>query len=501
MDESALPLLIQAMMQPGFYAHPVGKVTLLQTHISWLLLAGDYAYKVKKAVNLGFVDFSSVALRGHFCHQELRLNRRLAPALYLEVMAIGCQSGEFVMPTDGEAVEYCLQMRRFDQHDLLQQRLQDGALDPRWIDDVARQIATLHRRGMGNCEVNAAQTAATLWQQMRDNLLVAGNHLCGEDDGALLKRLDGQRMAWKKRLGKLLATRDGYICDGHGDLHLRNIALYQGAPCIFDCIEFNSAFRTIDTMNDLAFLWMDCRFQGRDDLAFRLLSRYLERMDDDAGLALLPLYASYRAGVRAKVACLRSSAPSLSAVEQEASIEEACRYLQLAARCAQQTEPSIYAVGGLSASGKSTLALAGCGIAQAVVVRSDATRKALAHRFPDLPLYGNAMGARTYAAMLERAERIVDSGYSVILDATFLQPASRDAVRGLAQRLGVPCHFLWLELPAERLRQRILARQQAGNDISDADLAVLEQQLLHYTPPQEDGIQRLSGGSWPDDRP
>ncbi len=495
-----LPEHIRAMLQPEFYTHPTRDIQLLQTHISWVILTGDFVYKVKKPVNFGFLDFTGLDRRKYFCEQELILNRRLAPELYLEVLPICQGNGTYRLGESGEIVDYCLKLVQFAQDDLLDRRLEADRFEPAWMDRLAQDIATFHAVAETGPRIRKFGDVSFIRAHIEANYDVASQHL-----GKVISR--NQLKDLQKHSERILAQKDlfrkrqneGFIRACHGDLHLKNIALFNNKPCVFDCIEFNDEFRMIDTMNDVAFLLMDCDARGRPDLGYRFLSRYLEHTGDYPGLSLLPLYLSYRACVRGKVACLLASDPGLDAQGRRHQLDEAARYFTLAHGYTQPAPPHLFVVGGLSGSGKSHLALLGCGKVPAIWIRSDATRKRLAKTFPDLPLYGHEMSAKTYHAMFAAAELGLKAGFSVIMDATFLRPQDRQEARNIARQAGTDCHILWLDLDASVLKERIRNRTAAGRDISDADLSVLEKQLANYQRPGESDIHFLTDSShWPD---
>ncbi len=500
MNTARLPVHIRAMLRPSFYPHEVTEVRLIQTHISWVLLAGPFAYKLKKPVDFGFLDFTTLRKRAYYCKRELELNRQLAPALYLDVLPIRCQAGCIRLNRPGSTIDYCLRMIRFDQNDLLDRRLQHGTFDAAWMDVLAHDVACFHASAEKTAADSDFGSEKSLRRHIAAIFTVARQHL-GEvvsaDELAALETHSLEFLATHALLCEE-RRRQGFIRACHGDLHLKNIALYQGNPCVFDCIEFNDAFRIIDTMNDVAFLVMDCIARERTDLAYRFLSRYLERSGDYAGLALLPLYLTYRAGVRGKVACLLAADGHLDHHQHQVQLAEAQRYFRLAPGFITRPRPHLFVIGGLSGSGKSHLALIGAGEVPAIVIRSDATRKRLAAIHRNLPLYGPAMSAKTYAAMFDAARTVLKAGYCVILDATFLRRQDREQVRSIAKNLHVPCHILWLDVPEHRLRERIRVRCKQGADISDADLRVLDMQLQEYVCPDEADVVFLDNSdSWP----
>lgn len=492
-----LPLHIQAFYNPELYPHPINDIEMLQTHASWVFLTGDFVYKLKKPVDFGFMDYSTLAKRKFYCEQELLLNRRLLPEVYLKVCPVCLFAGGYNIIGEGEVIDYCLKMVQFDQAGLFDKILKQGNFNPLWMDDLAKDLADFHSHAEVNSNLEFKH-ANYLSEHIAANLNVASAHikkaLSQQNLESLLSfaknELAHQQGFLKQRLIKQ------YIRHCHGDLHFRNITLLDGKPRVFDCIEFNDKYRIIDTMNDIAFLVMDCDAFERPDLGMRFLSRYLEWSADYAGLALLPLYLFYRASVRGKVACLLAN--ELPIALQAPQWFEAQKYFALALVYTKKVQPSLFAIGGLSGSGKSHLALQGCGITNAIIIRSDATRKRISVDFPELALYGEVMHGLTYQAMFDAAKLSLKAGFSVILDATFLHVDSRQQVVDLAEEMNCPMHFYWLDITEATLRQRIKQRTQAKSDISDADLEVLTLQLAKYKKPNEAWVEHLNSSyCWP----
>jgi len=494
------PPLIQAMMKPDFYPHPVKQVQMLQTHISWVFLTGEYAYKLKKPLDLGFLDFTSLEKRHFFCEQELRLNQRLAPEIYLEVLPVSRTDDSYQLGCTDNIRDYCLKMIQFSQDDLLDKRLDRGSFDPVWMDVLAENIAAFHATAKTGRAIQAFGDIHFLREHITANLDVAKEHAGKVIESGTLNTLRQFTETFLHAHARdfALRQREGCIRDCHGDLHLKNMALFQGRPLVFDCIEFNDEYRMIDTMNDVAFLVMDCDARARPDLGFRFLSRYLEFSADYGGLKLLPLYLFYRTGVRGKVACLLSDDQGIDADEKACQSGEATRYFNLAESYTLSPSPRLFAIGGLSGSGKSRLALLGCGVERAIIIRSDATRKRIARHHQQLELYGKEMNARTYEAILTAARSVLAAGFSAILDATFLRLEDRDRIRQLAQSEGVNHYIFWLDVAEVILRKHISQRIQEEQDVSDADLDVLDKQLARYQRPQEADIRFLpSAEEWP----
>ncbi|MDQ6997729.1 MAG: AAA family ATPase [Mariprofundus sp.] len=496
MNKLPLPTHIQAMFCPETYPHEVDDIEMVQTHISWVFLTGDFVYKLKKPLNLDFLDFSTLAKRKFYCEQELILNRRLSADIYLDVVAL-TQKGEGIeLDGLGEVLDYAVKMHQFDQSGLLDQRLKDNQFDPAWMDVLARDTAAFHAEQQSRAQFGNPQMLA---DHIQTNFDIAAQHIGDALDAKTMFELkDFAREALENQKERLMQRQsDGFIRPCHGDLHLKNITLINHMPCIFDCIEFSDDFRIIDTMNDVAFLVMDCDAHGHPDLGFRFLSRYLEHSGDYAGLSLLNLYLFYRATVRGKVSTLLARELT-DETERQLQCEEARRYFDLAARYSRSSPARLFAVGGLSGSGKSHLALQGCGVERAIIIRSDATRKRIASDYPDLDLYSFEMHGHTYQRMFADARTALEAGFSVILDATFLDSESRQQVNELAQTCGMQMHFFWLDVEKYVLEQRVKQRQSAANDISDADLRVLALQLSAYRRPDESWLEFLRANNvWP----
>ncbi len=481
--------LIQALLNPARYAHPVEHCELVETHISWVILTGRFAYKLKKPVNLGFLDFSSLARRRFFCAEELRLNRRLAPELYLSVVPITGTVEHPRLGCEGPAIEYAVKMRQFDQSAQLDRLLAHGELRPHHIDALAQTVSEFHQRIPRAGADSPFGSAEAVQQPVTENFAQIRQSL---DEPALLTRLDALQ-AWSRqqsqRLAPLMAQRkaDGFVRECHGDMHLRNMALIDGQVVVFDCIEFNENLRWIDIISEVAFVVMDLQDRQQPGLAQRIVDAWLAHSGDYAGLALLAYYQMYRAMVRAKVNSIRLQQADISASEKQAVYRELDGYLRLAAGYTETKRPCLIITHGLSGSGKTTHSQAILERLGAIRLRSDVERKRLAGLAAQARagaaagagIYTAEMTRRTYARLAQLAQGIIENGYAVIVDATFLQSPYRESFRQLAESLGVPFHLLDFTAPAEVLRQRIRARK---HDASDANLAILEKQLEEYQP-------------------
>ncbi|MFO0519262.1 MAG: AAA family ATPase [bacterium] len=514
-----LDALVRALCDPACFPHPLdAPVRVIETHISQVLVGGGHAYKLKKPLDLGFLDFGTLERRRECCELEVRLNRRLAPAIYLEVVAVcwdgsratlvpqGAGAQETAEATGEEAtavaargpvVEFAVHMRAFDPDDLLDRRLAEGRLEPAMIDAVAATIARFH----GAIDVAAAGTGFGLpdavWAPVRANFEALSKAVRAPGQRAVLAGLARWARRERRRLAAWFhARRDGgFVRECHGDLHLGNIAWVDGEPCVFDCIEFNPELRWTDVAAEVAFTVMDLADRGRADLGWRLLDAWLAGTGDHGSLPGLRFYLCYRALVRAKVACLRLAQPQRDTAATAHLQQEEEGYVALAAELSR-ARPMLVITHGLSGSGKSRGAAWLLERIGAVRVRSDVERKRLAGLCaldrlgaggaPDAGLYAAEATRRTYDRLEAFARSALDGGFPVIVDAAFLQRPARERFRLLAERLQVPFAILSFDAPAAELRARVAARARSGQDASDAGPAILEHQLATAQPLQPD---------------
>ena len=485
MDLAQQQRLVSALQQPGAFREPTTDIQHLQTHISHVILAGEYVYKIKKPLNLGFLDFSTLEQRRHCCEEELRLNRRLAPALYLEVVPVTGTLEYARFGGAGAALEYAVKMRRFSQDELLSRHLPDRET----LERLAVQVAEFHLAIPPADPTTPYGTPERVCYPMLENFLQIRE--IGLPALELL-RLDPLE-AWTRDRARQLETlmwqrkREGHIRECHGDMHLGNIASFEGQLQIFDGIEFNPNLSWIDTLNDLAFLLMDLQYRGMDCEAAGLLNRYLELTGDYPALPLLRFYQTYRAMVRAKVAAIRLHQAGLSDAEQHQLVAEYLSYIALAEGLTRSTRPTLLITHGLSGSGKSLFSGWLLERTGAVRLRSDVERKRL---FPqsegpkglEQGIYSRQASEATYAHLRDRAKLLLQAGFPVIVDATFLKAAQRQPFRQLAAELAVDFLILDCQAPDPLLRERVSRRQQLGRDPSEADLAVLELQVQQRQP-------------------
>jgi len=478
MNEQDQAAVIAFLADPA--THGGAAVERIDTHASIVFLAGDRAFKLKRAVRFTYLDYSTLVLREQFCRAELALNRRTAPELYEEVCPITRDpAGRLSFGGAGAIADWVVVMRRFDQDTLFDRMAERNQLSRTLMFDLAEQIAQFHATADVDHESGGqAGMAATMASDAR-NLRAA---VPAAFDAAAVEALIAAAQADLTRVAPLLEARRraGKVRHCHGDLHLRNICLVAGRPTLFDCIEFNRVISNIDVLYDLAFLLTDLHARGLDAFANAVFNRYLDLQDESDGLGALPLFLSVRAEVRAHVGAVVAGRQARPEAEASA-LDEARRYLILAGDLLKPRPPCLISVGGLSGTGKSTIAY---GLAPqlgsvpgARVLRSDVIRKrmfglALTDRLPS-SAYAAAVGERVFQQIREAAAAALAAGRSVIVDAVYARPAERDAIAAVAHRAQVPFVGLWLEAPAEVLMARIAARQ---GDASDATVAVLRQQ-------------------------
>lgn len=475
--------LVNALCAPGFLSrHP--KVE--ETHISWVVLAGRDAWKIKKAVNLGFLDFSTLELRRFYCDEELRLNRRLAPSLYLDVIAIGGTPEKPVMGSE-PVIEYAVHMRRFTRTAMLDSVLTNGKITTEHIDRLASVIASFHAQLPPAPADSPFCATAEIEKAALDNFAPLTPLFSAPDDLALLEAV---RQASEKEFNaceQLFRQRAaaGCVRECHGDLHLGNIVLLDDVPTPFDCIEFSAALRWIDVISEISFTVMDLLQRCRPQLAWRLLNAYLELTGDYSGVGVLRFYLAYRAMVRAKIAAIRAAQRGVA----KASLElKSCRsHLALAHECLTHRRPALIITHGLPGCGKSTFAQIALERLGAIRIRSDVERKRLfgltvLADSKGMDIYSEEATRRTYARLLELARGIIAAGFPVIVDAAFLRHAERESFRVLAQEMAAPFVIASVQADAAVLAQRLAQRSSLGNDASEADDSVMQKLKVFQEP-------------------
>ncbi|GGE54270.1 hypothetical protein GCM10007421_30910 [Halopseudomonas oceani] len=488
--------LLTALQNPDLYDHPVSGFTLIETHISWVLLTGDYVYKVKKPVNFGFLDFSTLAQREHFCREEVRLNRRLAPELYLGVVPVTGSEQAPVIGGDGQAIEYMVKTRQFRQEDLLGNLQRAGGLTASHIDQLAVVLARFHGQ-IDHAELDTPFGAPEqVHAPVAQNFEQIRPFLSSTQDLEQLEALEQWANTTYQRLIPQIAERKatGMVRECHGDVYLDNVTLIDGQVTLFDCIEFNEPFRWTDVMADVAFMSMDLEDRGLHTLSNRFLSAYLEQTGDYQGLAVLNYYKAYRAMVRAKVA-LFGLHDDMTAEQRAAAMQRYYGYAALAERYSELAPRFGLLTFGVSGSGKSTLAVKLVEQLGAIRLRSDVERKRLfggeESAELDSGLYSPERSEQTYRRLANLAAQTLGNGYPVIVDATHLIRSQRQMLRDAIEGQGAPCLVLHCDAPQQTVEQWLVERQQQGTDVSDAGIDVMRHQLQSMEP-LTDEEKRLS---------
>jgi uncharacterized protein len=480
----SLPGLIAALSDAATYPeHPSG-VRFIQTQMSCVFLTDDYAYKIKKPVNLGYVDYTTLEKRRYFCDQEIILNRRLCPYAYLEVLPVTFDGSMYAFDGNGEVVDYAVKMRRLPNERLLDHLLKDKAATPEMMDAVADKLADFHTSAATDIRIATFGGIETLSQNTEENFSQTQKYLGRSISEKQFNRIRDYTRAFIRDNAEIFKRRvaEQKTRDCHGDLHAQHICFCSGL-CIFDCIEFNERFRYCDVVSEAAFLAMDLDRSGRADLSKRFISKYAERSKDPDIERLLNFYKCYRAYVRGKVACFKLDDPLVSEQDKVESVATAQGYFDLSLSYTR-TRPLLIIVIGLVGSGKTTLANALAGRLGAVHISSDVTRKQLAgipeteHRYGEVGtgIYSPEFTRLTYDTIYKQAAQALKDGTSAILDAAFLKQYERERAARIAEEAGADWMIVECRLSPELTRKRLL--QRLGEvSASDGRWEIYERQL------------------------
>lgn len=494
--------LLDLLSQPDAYPHPCGPVQVHHTHISAVFLAGPYAYKVKKPLDLGFLNFTTLERRRHFCLEEVRLNRRLAPSVYLGAVPIALHGGSLTVGGEGEVVEWAVWMERLPQEATLASGLDRGEVTGELLAALAGRVAAFHRNAESGPHVDALAGWEVVARNARENFEQSKSQVGDTVAAQVFSRFWSLTETALEERRPLVAVRAGRGAarDTHGDLHLDHVYVFPERPtpddlAVVDCIEFSERFRYADPVSDAAFLSMDLAFRGRRDLAARFREAYVQEARDAEGAALFPFYEAYRAAVRAKVEGLRAAEGEVPPPDREQARRSARAHwlLGLGTLEAPDRRPCLLGVGGLPGTGKSTLARGLAERAGFEAVVADRVRKELAGLPAEAPaaaafgegLYTPEWNERTYAACLERAEEILARGGRALVDASFREDGRRRELLDRARQWGVPGMLLLCEAGAEDVRRR-LARRRGGP--SDAGWEIYLRAAAVW---EEPGVQTL----------
>ncbi len=478
------------MLEPSFYDHPTDQIQLIETHISWVFLTGQFAYKVKKPVDFGFLDFTRLEKRKYYCEEELRLNGRLAPDTYLSVIPITLCDETFTLNDTSHIVEYVIKMKEFPQDCLLQALLKKNLLNASHIQELAKRLAISHDQIAIAPEDSKLGQADEVFKPIEQNFIILEPLLESGIDKQHLETIKQASFSLFKNIYSFLQKRKegGFIRECHGDMHLGNIALVNDEILIFDGIEFNDSFKWIDTMSELAFLVMDLQDHDQAEFANLVLNQYLQITGDYNGIRVFRLYLLYRAMVRAKVAGLRFQQQDKNSDAYRHSLEELHNYFDLALSYVNYQEPGLILMHGVSGTGKSWLSEKLAEQLGIIILRSDMERKRI-FRPDDKRLYSKEATQKTYQTLYEYAQTILDSKYSVIVDATFLDQYWRRSFYELSRNMDVKFHIVSCTADLETLKQRLIKRAREQTDISDADIDVMQKQIDNYKPLESDKLE------------
>lgn len=462
--------LIQALLDPCVYPHSVQEpITVIQTHSSCIFLTGEYAYKLKKPVDFGFLNYTTLERRHHFCKEELRMNQRGAPGIYLEVLPIMQVGSRIRVGGSGEILDYVLKMRQFPQECLLSSLLEAGKLTDKILQALGSVVADFHAGAMTQERMRHFGQPEVIWLAFEENFIQTRKYIGGpqteqqfhETQASCQQFFEANVTVFQHRIDQ------NRIRECHGDLHLGNICFWQDQILLFDCIEFNEAFRFVDVMYDLAYGVMDLDMNQRPDLATVYLNQYLEETGDWEGALILPIYLSRQAYVRAKVISFLLDDLDISATSK--IIKKAAAYYQLACNYLKPKTGSIWIMSGLSGSGKSTVARYLARQTGAIHIRSDAVRKHLAgiplRERGGAEIYSAEMTEKTYTRLQTLGLQLADAGYTVILDAKYDRYSWRLPLRKAAIQQGIRLQMIYCQAPLAVLQDRLRHRTQ---DIADA---------------------------------
>jgi len=488
-DEAKYPAIVRSLLKPDNYDHPVDSVELIETHISWVFLTGAFVYKVKKPVDMGFLDFSTLEKRHYYCNEEFRLNSRLAPEIYLGVVTVTGPEDQATIAGSGNIIDYAVKMLQFPQQMQLDRMLAADSLESQHIDALARWVAEFHQDTSVASNEDHYGEPEQILKPMTDNISHLKSLLTKPSSLEKIDKLEQWILTQYHQAETIFVQRknQGYIRECHGDLHLRNLAYIDESPLAFDCIEFDPELRWLDVISDAAFLIMDLDDRQQPEFAQQFLNTYLEITGDYNATKVIHFYLVHRALVRAKVEAITAKQSTQdSQAEKDAELAFA-GYLELAISYLEPTKPKIIITYGMSASGKTTLSQPLVEKLPAIRIRSDVERKRLFNKLSSTEtsadfnsgIYTSEASSKTYHYLTEVTEIVLDAGYTVIVDAAFLKHTQRQLFRQLANRKNVPFIILEFTAQPDTLRQRINSREK---DMSDADQSVLEHQLSNWKP-------------------
>ncbi len=488
MTKVALPTQLTDMHHAEFYPHPVTQLDIIETHISWVILTGEYAYKIKKNLTLDFLDFSSLAQRKHYCEEELRLNKRFAPQLYLSVVRLTSDGQHLSINGRGKTIEYAVKMRQFPKQNQFNHLVERKKLTLAHIEHLAKNLASIHQSLPQAEDSSSFGEYTSIIDAAMDNFASLQTLIKNPELLHQIHSLQHWTQQFAESNTSIFIERKamGFVRECHGDLHLGNITLLDELPVIFDCIEFNETFRWIDVISDISFLIMDLHYRQQHSHARYLLNLYLEITGDYQGLTLLRFYLVYRAMVRCKI-------EGIMLQQGRGKQTHLLAYLKLAHAFTQSVSPTLIITHGLSGSGKSIVSQMIVEQSDTLRIRSDVERKrlyGLSRTEKSKPeekekIYSAQANAATYDYLSNLAQHVILSGYNVIVDATFLKAAPRRVFYELAKKLNARFLILHTQAPIPILEKWISERLSTGKDVSEATIDILKKQLQNQDPLDE----------------
>ena len=492
-----LPELVRALLEPEAYPETPGKIELVQTQMSFVFLTDEFVYKVKKAVNLGYLDYTTEEKRQFYCQREVELNRRLCPEVYLGVVPVTRDKGTILVAGKGEVIEHAVKMRRLPQEAMMDVLLASNRVSPQMITSVAQKLVAFHQQAETNANISAFGDIKAITQNTEENFSQTQKYISTTISRDKYQHIKDYTDSFVEDKVPLFHKRiaDGRIRDCHGDLHAAHVCFTNGI-CIYDCIEFNDRFRYCDVASEVAFLAMDLDHYGRADLSRSLVNAYVDRSQDRELPELLGFYKCYRAYVRGKVESFKLDDPYIAPTEKRHTLEIATSYFDLA-HAYTRSRPMLFITTGLVGTGKTTLAQALAKRLGLAVISSDVTRKQLAripiteHRFEefDSGIYSPEFSRKTYDKMFSEAKHILSDGVSVILDASFTKAEERLKAKRLANEMGADFFIIECTLDEESIRKR-LAQRREQETTSDGRWEIYAPQKRAFAPVVEASPQK-----------
>jgi len=484
-----LPELVKALLEPKAYPEAPQRIELVQTQMSFVFLTDEYTYKVKKPVNLGFLDYTTLEKRCFYCQKEVELNRRLCPEAYLGVVPITRDRNNIFVEGRGEIIEYAVKMRRLPQEAMMDVLLVKNQVSPEMLTAVAQKLAEFHQRAETNANISAFGNIKVITKNTEENFSQTEKYIGKTISPDMCQHIKTYNEGFIKTNTSLFNKRvaDGRIRDCHGDLHAAHIC-FASDICIYDCIEFNDRFRYCDVASEVAFLAMDLDHYGQADLSRSFVNAYIDRCQDEELRKLLNFYKCYRAYVRGKVESFKLDDPYIAPDEKRQALEMASSYFDLA-HAYTRSRPILLITTGLVGTGKTALAQALAKRLGLVVISSDVTRKQLAgipvteHRFDefDTGIYSAEFSGKTYDKMFSQTKDFLGDGGSVIIDASFIKAGERLKAKRLAEELGADFFIVECSLDEKTIKQR-LARRLKEVSTSDGHWEIYQPQKRAFDP-------------------